>query len=186
MGSCRTEVAVVTAWGYAVPSLSRWLPGRAGSTPSRSGKTDRNAPSIWSKEWFSSIKTTTCLIGSVSMAESSARTWGTATPGRGAPSMLDHSRRAANPLASPAVSRWGAVAYFTQKGGGSWTSKTSNTSRFFRADEQTPQRVPVRDAGEAWRPGRPRQQGTGREAGQERPLPVRVWQAVQDVLPQHR
>src|SRR5437899_5021454 len=100
--------------------------------------------------------------------------------------MLGRSRRAANPLASPAVSRWGVVAYFTQKGGGSWTSKTSNTSRFFRADEQTPQGVPLRNAGEAWRPGRPREQGTGREAGQERLLPVRFGQAVQEVLPQHR
>ena len=44
------EVAVVTAWVYAIPSSSRLLRGLAGSTPSRSGKTARNAPSIWSKE----------------------------------------------------------------------------------------------------------------------------------------
>src|SRR5205085_10996238 len=87
---------------------------------------------------------------------------------------LSACHRVPKPVSSP--------GHFTRKGGGSWTSKTSNTCRFFRADAQTPQGVPVRDAGEAWRPGRPRQQGTGREAGQERPLPVRVWQAVQGVL----
>src|ERR1700722_8318704 len=47
------------------------MPGLAVSTPSRSGKSDRNDPSIWSKEWFSSIRTTTCLIGSVGISDSS-------------------------------------------------------------------------------------------------------------------
>jgi hypothetical protein len=36
-----------------------------------------------------------------------------------------------------------------QKGDGPWTARTSNICCFFRADEQAPQRLPIRNAGEA-------------------------------------
>lgn len=55
---------------------------------------------------------------------------------------------------------------------------------FFRNDEQAAAGIPVRNASEAWRADRPRRQAAGREAGTERPLPLRFRQAVQKVLSQ--
>lgn len=60
--------------------------------------------------------------------------------------------------------------------------KTFTTSHFFRADEQAATWVPIRDAGQTRRPGRSWRQGAGREAGPERPLPLWLWQTVQEVL----
>jgi hypothetical protein len=73
-----------------------------------------------------------------------------------------------------------------KKGGVPWTNETSINCHFFRVDEQTPQGLPLRDDGEVWPADRPRQQGTQREVGPERSLPVRVRQAVQKVLSKSR
>ena len=54
---------------------------------------------------------------------------------------------------------------------------------FFRKYEQATAGLPVRDEPEAGRADRPRGQAVGREAGQERPVPVRQRKAVQAVLP---
>src|SRR5262249_61074841 len=92
-----------------------------------------------------------------------------------------------NPLHGSRVhfrSRFHLVSF--TRGGGSWTCKTSNTCHFFRDDEQAPKRIPVRDKGEASRADRSRQQGTDREAGQERPLPMRFGHTVQELLPEKR
>jgi hypothetical protein len=70
------------------------------------------------------------------------------------------------------------------KGGGSWTNKNPNKKHFFRDDEQAPQGLPVREESKAWRPHRPRQQGTDREAGKKRSLPVRIEENLQEVLPE--
>ena len=57
---------------------------------------------------------------------------------------------------------------------------------FFRADEQAAAGIPVRGPGQAGPADRPRRQGTHGEARQERPLPVRLGQAVQEMLPEVR
>jgi len=54
---------------------------------------------------------------------------------------------------------------------------------FFRKYEQATARLPVRDQSQTGRPDRPRRETAGREAGQERPVPVRQRKAVQAVLP---
>jgi hypothetical protein len=82
------------------------------------------------------------------------------------------------------VSTASVTPILLKKGGGSWTSKNSNKTHFFRADEQAPQGIPVREESETWRAHRPRQQGTDREAGQKRSLSVRLDEAVQEVLPE--
>src|SRR5580700_3315768 len=67
------------------------------------------------------------------------------------------------PVSTPGI----LARSFYPEGGGTWIAKTSNTCRFFRNDEQAPQGLPLRDEGEAWRPGCPWQQGTRGENRKE-------------------
>src|SRR4051812_26108076 len=68
------------------------------------------------------------------------------------------------------------------KDGGSWTSKNSTACHFFRDDEQATQGVPLGDGRQTRRADRAWRQGAQREAGPQRPLPMRVGQALQEVL----
>lgn len=98
-----------------------------------------------------------------------------------------HEALSSEPLCRPRVhARCPRRFILLWKGGASWTRKTSKTCHFFREDEQASKRIPVRDAGEAWRAGCPREQGTVREAGTQRPLPMRVGQTLPPLLPQVR
>lgn len=53
---------------------------------------------------------------------------------------------------------------------------------FFRADEQAATWLPLGNEGEAGNPDRPRRKAAGREARAERPLPVRLGKAIQEML----
>lgn len=79
-----------------------------------------------------------------------------------------------------------AHSFYPRKGGGSWSSKNSTKTHFFRADEQAPQGLPVGEKSEAWRPHRPRQQGAIREVGQKRSLSVHVGKTIQEMLSEKR
>src|SRR5579875_2685616 len=98
-----------------------------------------------------------------------------------------HEALSSEPLCRPRVyARCPRPFILLWKGGASWIRKTSTTCHFFREDKQAPKRLPVRDTGEAWPAHRPRQQRTVREAGPQRPLPMRVGQTLPSLLPQVR
>jgi len=65
-------------------------------------------------------------------------------------------------------------ASLTLKGGAPWINRISTNCHFFRDHEQAPQGLPIRDMSKARGAGRARRQGIEREAGQERPLPMRI------------
>src|SRR5262245_25447184 len=71
-----------------------------------------------------------------------------------------------------------------RKDGAPWPSKRSINCHFFRADEQATQRLSVRKESENRRANRACRQASRRKTRPQRPLSLRLVEAVQELLPE--